>query len=697
MKSIATAARENAVLCELPMKERRRVTTWLEVIEIFESADNKGLALETLRAEYGHLVRMSQGTLYRKLAAWRDDGIYGLLPARIRNRILIQQALPHDFIEFWQDLCCANQRKTSPAWRSLYFDHLMPGRRIPGYDSDWRGIFSSEHPGWAIPDACPYAPGAAEPRGWSLRNLRRYAPNVYQLVAARQGRMSAKEHLPSVPTTRVGLPFMRVVVIDDVEHDTQVTFAGNRSPHHVVELGALELLTGDYISWGAKPIRERADGSKEKLKEAFNRYLLADLVCRIGFCEDGLLICGEHGTAKLPDELMQALSRWTGDRVKFAAGGILNKPIMHGLYLGARRGNFRFKAALESHHNLKKNELAQLPGQKGADPEHAPEDLPAKTQYHRALMLACAALSEDNPNLFYQVRSEFPPFHQYMDAVGMIYDRISMRTLHDLEGWDECGFTLSEVRIPPAPQWVPEMELDNMPAEEARMIRELVRRDPKNRYRRRKMSPREASLRMQNDARLVKLPPSAFPDLCGPELGQTLEVGHNLEIDYRDPYVPGRSAKIAAVIVTPDGDKQVLARGEKALVHLSPFDGRQAFISTPAPDCRFLGMAPVMIGATKIDAEVLLRNLKIISTVESEELKRLAPVGRKRLEKLVEDREHNLRTIAGRDPINDETDEREMEESLAGVRVSAADASAAGEHEQGDEWLDDDEIANMLS
>ena len=368
MEAVQQSIAANTVLQVMDRRDRKPVMRWLAVLERFEAAENKGDALAALQREYAPVMRISQGTFYRKRTAWLEDGIYGLLPAKWRRAMADNAPLPLAFLEFWQEQCFTNQRKTSAAYRSLFWDYLLAGRVIPGYETDWEGIYLMEHPGHTAPARCPYFPHECTPRGWSERNLRNYAPGNYQLIVARQGRAAGRALLPKLPSTRVGLPFGRVFIMDDVEHDVLVKFAGNRNAHHVVELGAVELLTGHYCTFGCKPVRERADGTREKLRESYTRYLLADIACRIGFSRDGCLICGEHGTARVAGDLLQTLNKWAPDTFDFDAGGKLHHPILKGMFHGIRRGNFRFKAALESHHNLKKNDLAQLPGQKGADP-----------------------------------------------------------------------------------------------------------------------------------------------------------------------------------------------------------------------------------------------------------------------------------------------------------------------------------------
>lgn len=647
---------------------RERVYLWMEILNRFEAATDRGAELEALKAQYGGVVAISQGTLYRKREAARKMGWWGLLPKPVRDQVQRSQ-VPQAFVErLWKPLCEENQRCVSGAYRSLFYDHLMAGRTIPGYGQDgrggdWMAIWMAQHPGWAVPSTCPYRPHKATPSGWSERNLRNLAPSKYELTAARIGTSAASRFLPDVPTTRVGLPFMRVVLMDDVHHDVKVKLLGNMQPQIVVEMGALELSTAHYCVFGFKPVRERDDGTKEVLRSAFTRYLICHLVCVIGYHPDGLLILGEHGTAYADDELMRVLKRRSGGKIHFGAGGIQNQPIAAGLYQGLRRGNPNIKAALESHHNLKKNDLAQLPGQKGADPEHAPEDLESKRQVHVALMKAVVALAEQRPDLYARLRSPFPEYHSYVESVACIYDRIAHRDHHRIEGWAECGHTVEEWRLSKDQPWAPMSLLDDMPPCEAETVRSLIAADP-TRHNLRRMSPIEAWEAAQRRNELVRLPESAVPEILGAELGEVLSVRDDDTLVITDKYIPQRSYPVAALVVTPDRRKVLLPRKSEWLVHLNPYDGLHAYVS--APDGEYVGKAPILNASTKIDMDGLRRNMGIVQGVLNAELKKLAPVAEKRLREQYAAAAENVETLTGSDPVA----ERAME-AEAGVDVVA--------------------------
>jgi len=644
------------MFAELPDIERRKVRMWIDAINEFEVGDDKRAAIASMAARYP-LLAISHGSIYRKREAFARSGWQGLVPAAKLRRVKAS-ALPEAFIDFWQVLCEQNQRKIKPAYRSLFLDHLCAGKTIPGY-GDWRRIWATEHPKWAIPEFCPYRPHDATPARWSYRNLLRYAPDEFALAAARIGLGEATKFLPKVPTTRAGLHLGQFFVIDDVWHDVKVNFLGNRNAHLPLELGALELLSGHYCVYGLKPIVEREDGSRQMLPERYLRYLLAHILCRIGIHPEGCTFLGEHGTARISADLLDAINRWAGGKVAFEAGGVHGAPIAKGLYAGRPRGNSRFKAALESHHNLKHNELAQLPGQKGMDRDHAPEELYGRDKENRALVKAVHALAEERPELAEQLRLPFCSFAQFSEMLAIVYDRIADRIHHDLEGFEEAGLVLQEFRLAAGLPWMPMSVLRDYDAAQRAAIEAVISRPGMVQLR--PMSPRQAFDARRHE--LVRLPDCALPDILGHDLAAEATVSKDLSLDIPDLDIPNRRHMFAALVRDAMGRERALPRGEKYRVHVSPFGDDRAYIS----DMRgaFLGIAPALQRACRTDTEAIERNLGIQRHALSAELRRLAPLGEQRLRDRYEDTRHNVRVLTGSDP----------EEIEARAMAEAADAA----------------------
>jgi len=632
----------------MKFQDRNDVLLWMDILSALENADNKAQAVIELCDRYAETTSISKGTLYRKRTAYKLRGWRGLVnaskvPAYSKR---VAAGLPAAFVEFWGGVVAQNQRKIKPAYRSLFYDHLIPCRPINGYGT-WRDIWRAENPDASLPEACPYTPGDHYPAGWSYRNLLKNAPTEYELKAFRIGTAAASEHLPSMPGTRVGLPAFSVVMMDDVHHDVKVKFPGNREPQICVEIGALDLLTGFYGPYFVKPVRERADETREYIRERIMRYLVADIVCVRGFNPGGLLLVGEHGTARLPQSVVESLNRYAPGLIRFRAGGIQDAPIFKGLPLGLSRGNFHVKAALESHHALKKNELARLPGQKGADPEHAPEDLASKVREHRWLMLAAHALMEERPDIIERLQSEFPSYHDYMAAVHGIYDRINDRAQHNLEGWDECGFTKEQWRLMTSEPFQPMSKLREFPADEQAAIRALIHANPTARHRRVFMTPREAHQYSLRTTELMRLPEFCIAELLGPELAQPITIGKSTDFTFPDPEIPGKCHAATALVETPHGHQIILPKGEKLIGYLNPFTPTHIYLYRD--DMSYVGRTQVLSAANVLDDERRLANIKVLSQIQAQETKRLAPVGRQRLAAMQERLQNNVQVLTGRD------------------------------------------------
>ncbi len=640
------------VFASIKSDEQMRILAWLDALTAFDQAADKDRAAGDISREYGHQIKVSRPTIYRARARYHIHGWRGVAHKARLPHSPSSGSLPRSFIDFLAQLCCANQRAWAPAYRALFFDHLNIGRVIPGYETDWRGIWRMEHPGHSIPAQSPYKPHTCTPRGWSIKNLSRHIPTEYQRIAARIGTAAAKDLLPSIPTTRVGLQFGQVYQMDDVHHDTKVKLATNREAHEVVEMGAIELLTAHYCTHGMKPVRERDDGSKEKLSEALTRYLIADIICRLGYHPAGCTIIGEHGTASLPKDLVGVLARWTRGIVAFEAGGIMNRPIARGLHLGLSRGNFRIKAALESHHNLKKNELAALGGQKGADPEHAPENLESRKAEHKWIMRAFVALVHTNPEAALALESDFPEYHSYRRAVTLLYDRINDRETHQIEGWEECGFLAEEWRPHPSSDWMPIALIDAMSDPEAQACRTLYRADPANRHRYRRLSPREAWDRVRDRAQrqnqIIVQPLACAAQILGAALGDIQPVSRHGTIDIRDPEIASQTHQVAAIVTDPAGHVRQLPRGTSWLCHINPFNFSIALISDLQG--AYVGTAPIMRAGCKTDQDAYAQNIKILSQIQSAEIRRIAPVAQQRLDQRYEQLANNVAALTGRDP-----------------------------------------------
>lgn len=420
----------------LPADERKKVDLWCEVFVLVDKLEDKMRALAEIRERYN----FCPSTYYLKRDRFEKYGIAGLVGKKGRRLLgTVQIGMPVEFVNFWQSLCAGHQRmKAAAVHRILFADHLLAGKIIPGYDTDWRGIFARENPGQPIPNVCPYQIGVLEPHGWGYRNLASRAPNRDAWAAATLGTATARLYLPSIPHTRVGLKLCQVLVVDDVWHDNKVNFAGQKSPpQRPLELGMMDLLTGRFTAWGVRVPRVRDDGSREMLKEADLLHLLCYQFCAVGVCRDGVLILAESATAAIRKPIVDIINAHTGGLLRVETSATRSEPMIAGLFAERPRGNPKWKAALESTWNLLHNELAMIPGQTGKDRDHAPADDTGRERENKALQKLCRSLS---PEVVENLRAPYLNYHQFSNALLTVKQRIESRTDHQLEGWEQCGF-----------------------------------------------------------------------------------------------------------------------------------------------------------------------------------------------------------------------------------------------------------------
>lgn len=636
MLTTAAGPRAFPALSELP-ERGRAAAEWLDrAFAAYRAASDKERARAAIASEAAAFgVPMAGATFYRRLEKWSASGPVAALPPALRRRPadvsgIPSTRLPPGFVGFWQELCFKSQRKTEAAYRSLFNDWLIPGKTIPGYALDWRGILDLDYPLYAGDrDECPFRPYAFTPKGWSSRRLAQLAPSRAALTAARIGPAEAlTRFMPEIPNTRAGIPFGAVWVIDDRVHDQLVTVHRNLHAREVVELGGLELLTGFY-TWGMVPALERADGTKQMLQGEYMRYLMSAICCCWGFYNGGFMVAGENATARMGDDLLALLDRLTGHRISFKSGALMNSPLARGLWLGSAGGNPRWKAPLESIHNYFKNEMAMLPGAKGADPEHCPEHLAQQKRYHDSLMKAAVGIAKDRPDIAELLESPFPRWSDYRDYIGLIYDRVNRREKHALEGWESCGFMRDFVRLD-APYAEPIERLAKMPPAVRDAWDTVLKAEP-GRHELRPMSPAQAfeAARKRAAARgeLLVLPQENVPIILGRALGQVLEVAPDRTMIWRDPHRVDPDKMLQAMVLLRDGSRHPLPAHSKWLVHVNPFSDRTAWVSTE--EGAVVGTVPVVWAGTKLapDAETIAG----MKRLEAQERRTWARIGQARL------------------------------------------------------------------
>lgn len=622
---LVTQSEMDRLFSLMPGDEAVRVLSFVDALAVFAAAADKKAAARAMAARLSPMGYrgLSLKSLYRKLDDFRNEGVWSLVPAKYKREKVRSLASNEAFVEHWQRLCLENRRKVRPAWMRLVRD-FAAGVEIPGVGT-WREMYLADRGYYpAAGEPCPWGERNPPP-GWSLRNLRKFTPDEFAMVAAHRGMAEAKSRFGlSVTKTRIGLKCCRVVEVDDMWYEHAVIYPGNAAPQRVVEFAAMDRLTAHVICHLMKPIREKADGTRETLKAAWAKYVYHYVLCVSGIPPEGCIIRGERGTTKSDAELdaaLAAINAWRKGagrgEVAFEAGSLMNEPVAPGLPNGAPKGNPRHKGMIEQMHATLKNELGHVLGEVGGGRGVQPEETGAMSAEARKLITLAWARGVSVDKL----KCQFLSWQDFAAAADRAHENIDRRTVHSLEGWAECGFMAGEVRLQGEASWRAVPCAAEMSPEESGAIGALVKAGYAE-YRERRLSPKEAWEKSRKA--LEKVPDYFAPAILGSELCVVAKVNANMQFRYRDANV-GSQLVVAAVA----GDK-LLERGREYRVWVNPLDGDKAYVADM--NGLFLGVAKVM-QAVRADAtpEELAAQLGLRRRVLAEESRRLRPIVRSRL------------------------------------------------------------------
>lgn len=663
----------DSLLKLLPSDEAQRTLSLIDALKVFDrSSDKKRCAVEIAArlAPLGY-KGLSLKSLYRKLDQFRAVGVWACVDRRVARRVTAQGlAVNGALVEEWHARVLSNRRKVKPAWRGLLKD-LAAGVAIPGVGT-WHDLYFSFY-GYrpAEGEPCPWSERNPPP-GWSLRNLMHLKPEKFALKAAQVGMGAAKiDFLPAVRLTRVGLLPCQVVEVDDMWYEHMVVFGGNAKPQRVVEFAAMDRLTGHVVCHLAKPVVEAEDGTRKTLKSAWVRYLYHYLLCVVGVPAGGCVIKGEHGTAAQDETFASALAAINAVRegagkkpVVFRAGSIVTEPVAKGLPDVQHHGNPRHKGMIEQMHATLKNYAdALIFGNVGGGRGVQPEETVGMVREDSALVALAANSQLATHNS--QLQFNFPTWGEFARAADEAHRQMDERTDHALEGWEECGFTVGELKVAGMPHWTAIPRMAALPAERAAQVRALVASGAAE-YRERRMSPAEAWASATRDHALETVSPGFAPMILGKELAHPGTVGDRLTVAVRDAET-GERYVVSAVI-----DGKPLARGARVQVWVNPMDSGKAYVADEQG--RFLGVAETL-QAVRADASAdvpeLQRQLGMRSAALAEGRRRLAPVVRRRLAARNAAAEHNLAALGYEDPVAAAADREAADLVLSGQQGGA--------------------------
>jgi hypothetical protein len=568
--------RDTGEFCRLPAEVRQDIRRLLTTFERIHVAENKITACKVQAITFQGRRGFSPSSLYRKyyayLSGWNWREIMDKAKAGPDYWALAEAVgLSFEFLEYWRQLCQENQRKCRPAWRKL----------IRQWQAWFAGDRKSAIAGY---DRCPGPdPATGRPRGWEYSNLMRHKPTKFELKAARQGRSAAAEHRPLVFTTRAELRVGQYYVFDDFWHDFKVRVLGQHHAQRLLQFHALDLFSACNFARGYKPVLENEmTGAQERLKEAEMVFLVTHVLETFGYRDSGTVLVVEHGTAAIRADLEAKIADLTGDKVKVERSGMEGASAFAGMYAGRSKGNYRFKAALESLGNLIHNETAdirQIPGQTGSNARlNCPEELHGREREHDALVRAMAALPPERAAL---LRLPFLEFGEAVWISNAIHDRINDRTEHELEGWLEAGLTAKEWRMAPDQLWLSAQQLLGLPVEQRQAIESYITSQPAL-TNVRKLSPAEVFAQGRDRLTRLSAPKAALLLYeCGAGFGvldpHEATVADRL-IEFEDKALGPGPHRYLADVRLPGRPVQPLPEGEKFLALVNPLNVTEAHL-----------------------------------------------------------------------------------------------------------------------
>lgn len=658
---------------KLTNAQRREVSLWCEMIRIYDAAPDKAAALDRIRFEYepqlGYPV--TRATFLRKRKAVADSVIVAVLGSckvRIAQGVVRASRLPPAFVSWLRSLCGDMQRrKFQPVFRRVITE-LRMGSIIPGYDTDWRGIWAAEHPGQAVPPVCPYNEiierkrGGRQPSGWSYSNLIQYAPEPDIWAGAAVGVHSMRAFNMPMPKTRVGLRPMMLITMDDVDPDLLCHYRGETEARRPTGLGVLDICTGRMIDFTLVPKqKDPVTGKFTGLKGFWIRYKLANIFCSIGIdAEAGLTAMMEHGTAGVDDDEVARINAIIGPGPKagvgaeqnpFAANGggvwfavqrssTSGAPILKGLFSERGRGLPTFKACIESFWNALHNQMASLPGQVGKDWANSPQDTVGWQREDKELMVIANALAEsrDAVKKLRYAQTHALSYDQLNAAFREAIVRLNNRHGHHIEDFDRCGFVNHMVEVAgalvPLDRAARDLAGDDPSAVDA-MLRTLA---PRQRVE--VMSPEEAWNSFPKGQRKV-FSPFVGTQILGDELSQVVTVrrGEFVAVNHWSEEPLAYSANIR-------GEREVYVsqEGEQLRVWVNPINVNWALVSRPSGE--FLGVAKYLAPSVWGDVEGMRGNLGELAITRAEQKKRLEHALAGRVKREAERRTRNAAAVA---------------------------------------------------
>jgi hypothetical protein len=608
-------------------------------------AARTGIPFPTLRAKYYAARKGGQKALINNAKAPLDRG----------------SRLPRLFVQWIMTSHELHQR--GQTGREVY-------RKIIKQWKAWRaGDGSKAIPGYDTPPEPTLFTGV--PEGWSQGNLlrKKFKPTKYELMLRRRGTQAARELLPSVPRTRVGLEFGQLFQIDDQDYDTWINLENDKIAKRAYRpcgFNVWEGLSASFFDFCIKPvIFDPATETRARLTEQDCLWFVIHFLTRHGYRADvGTTIFAELGTAAIKEALAGKLYKVSGGKIEVRSGGLTGEPLLRDMGFpvtsnakgtvmraGRPKGNFKFKADIEGLFALLRTIMAHLPGPTGTRLT-APEEDYALQIYNSNLLKRAATMPPKRAAL---LMMEIMPWHDFAEMAAWLYHEMNNRDWHQIEGWKECGFMEQIVR--PDPVRLPDTfltldQIRQIPDDIARQNMLALAKTP-GFGGVRSLTPHEV---FTSHAHLLTRLNRHHWNLCIPEeYAEIVRVQQNHEIHVKSRAPGGGYLTYLARAVDARGLSYNLPAGMTVRVYANPFCPEEALACDENDSA--IGLILQFLPTMKLDREGALRNHGKIEQMRAEmdaevRMRAAATVGAQRAYMIA----HNKRVIDG-EPITDEEHE----------------------------------------
>jgi hypothetical protein len=544
----------------------------------------RGWAAQTLNAIYCAFV--DAGGDWKALI---DAAVAG---PRWQNRTQ-RLGLPDAFLDFLAAEWALNQRDKFLAIHARLRTRL----------DLWRGGDASQAiPGYDEPPALNFFNGL--PDGWHYSNLlQAVKPRVskFARTLVQRGPKAASQLGPKIISTRCGAEPGQYYIVDDGWNDFKLLAFGQTA--RLLSLHTLDLAAGCNVLRGHKPALKDENQIEERLREKEMVWLAVTLLTKVGYHPRGCTIICEKATATLREREEQILADHCPEIV-IERGPRGGGPGIAALFTGPGGGNPRWKAPLESWHNLLRNRTAGLiefPGQTGSYSSGLPmpEGLPGLEKDTLALIKAARALPPDRAEL---LRLGLLKLEEAIFALDAVIEVINCRTDHDLEGWRACGHYVTEWRANPQLPWQRVAALLEYAETERSAIAAQLANHPELK-RERALSPREVF--DAGSASFTKIPLAVGALLMGDLTGAETSVKEGCltlmvpEINPDEPISFGLTRRDGR------GTEDILRDGQKFNVRVNGLDPRFCWLYHA--DGSFAGIAPLYSRVQRGDNKSLQR------------------------------------------------------------------------------------------